>query len=79
MMAQVCGLEAGTFVHTLGDAHLYMNHLEQAKLQLSRTPIEPLPILKLNPDIKNIDGFTYEDIEVIGYQHHPHIKAPIAV
>ena len=56
-----------------------MHHLEQAKLQLSRTPIEPLPTLKLNQYIKNIDGFTYEDIEVTGYQHHPHIKAPIAV
>jgi len=79
MMAQVCGLKAGTFVHTIGDAHLYTNHLEQTKLQLSRTPIEPLPTLKLNPDIKNIDDFTYEDIEVVGYEHHPHIKAPIAV
>jgi thymidylate synthase len=79
MMAQVCNLEAGTFVHTIGDAHLYTNHLEQSNLQLSRTPIEPLPTLKLNPDIKNIDDFTYEDIEVIGYEHHPHIKAPIAV
>ena len=79
MMAQVCDLEAGTFVHTIGDAHLYTNHLEQTELQLSRTPIEPLPTLKLNPDIKNIDDFTYEDIEVVGYEHHPHIKAPIAV
>ena len=79
MMAQVCELEAGTFVHTIGDAHLYTNHLEQTKLQLSRTPIEPLPTLKLNPDIKNIDDFTYDDIEVVGYEHHPLIKAPIAV
>lgn len=79
MIAQVCNLEAGTFVHTIGDAHLYTNHLEQTKLQLSRTPIEPLPTLKLNPNIKNIDDFTYEDIEVVGYEHHPHIKAPIAV
>ena len=79
MMAQVCGLEPGTFVHTIGDAHLYKNHLEQAKLQLSREPIEPLPTLKLNPKIKQIDSFTYEDIEGVGYQHHPHIKAPIAV
>ena len=70
---------AGTFVHTIGDAHLYTNHLEQSNLQLSRTPIEPLPTLKLNPEIKNIDDFSYEDIEVIGYEHHPHIKAPIAV
>jgi thymidylate synthase len=79
MMAQVCNLKAGTFVHTIGDAHLYTNHLEQTELQLSRTPIEPLPTLKLNPNITNIDDFTYEDIEVVGYEHHPHIKAPIAV
>ena len=79
MVAQVCDLEPGTFVHTLGDAHLYANHLEQTKLQLSRTPIEPLPKLILNPDIKNIDDFKFEDIEVVGYEHHPHIKAPIAV
>ena len=78
MMAQVCGLEAGTFVHTLGDAHLYNNHLEQAELQISRDPL-PLPTLVLNPDITNIDAFTYDDIEVMGYEHHPHIKAPISV
>jgi thymidylate synthase len=78
MMAQVCGLEAGTFVHTLGDAHLYNNHLEQAELQISRDPL-PLPTLVLNPDISNIDDFTYDDIEVMGYEHHPHIKAPISV
>lgn len=78
MMAQVCGLEAGTFVHTLGDAHLYNNHLEQAALQITREPL-PLPSLKLNPNIHTIDGFTYEDIEVIGYEHHPHIKAPISI
>lgn len=78
MMAQVCGLEAGTFVHTLGDAHLYNNHLEQAELQISRDPL-PLPTLVLNPDITNIDDFTYDDIEVVGYEHHPHIKAPISV
>jgi thymidylate synthase len=78
MMAQVCGLEAGTFVHTLGDAHLYNNHLEQAELQISRVPL-PLPTLVLNPDISNIDDFTYDDIEVMGYEHHPHIKAPISV
>ena len=79
MIANICDLKVGEFVHTLGDAHLYTNHLEQAKLQLSRTPIEPLPTLKLNPNIKNIDDFTYDDIEVVGYEHHPHIKAPIAV
>jgi thymidylate synthase len=78
MMAQVCGLEAGTFVHTLGDAHLYNNHLEQARLQISRTPL-PLPKLELNPDINDIDDFTYADITVVGYEHHPHIKAPISV
>ena len=78
MMAQVCGLEAGDFVHTLGDAHLYNNHLEQARLQVSREPL-PLPTLKLNPEIEDIDDFTYADVEVVGYNHHPHIKAPISV
>ena len=78
MMAQVCDLEPGVFVHTLGDAHLYNNHLDQARLQISRAPL-PLPTLKLNPDIRDIDGFTYDDIEVVGYEHHPHIKAPISV
>ena len=78
MMAQVCGLEAGVFVHTLGDAHLYNNHLEQARLQVSREPL-PLPTLKLNPEKTDIDDFTYDDIEVLGYEHHPHIKAPISI
>jgi len=78
MIAQICGLEAGTFVHTLGDAHLYTNHLEQARLQVSRKPM-PLPTLKLNPKIKNIDDFKFEDFEVLDYQHHPHISAPIAI
>jgi len=78
MMAQVCGLAVGDFVHTIGDAHLYTNHLQQAKLQVSRTPLG-LPTLHLNPDITNIDDFTYEDIEVRGYEHHPHIAAPISV
>jgi len=78
MMAQVCGLQAGTFVHTLGDAHLYNNHLEQANLQITRKPLQ-LPQLKLNPDIMQIDQFNFDDIEIIGYQHHEHIKAPIAI
>ena len=78
MMAQVCDLKPGVFVHTLGDAHLYNNHLDQARLQIAREPL-PLPTLKLNPSITDIDEFTYEDIEVIGYQHHPHIKAPISI
>ncbi len=78
MMAQVCGLKAGDFVHTLGDAHLYLNHLDQANEQLQRQPY-PLPTLQLNPSISDIDEFTYEDIEIIGYEHHPHISAPISV
>lgn len=78
MVAQVCGLKPGTFVHTLGDAHLYSNHLEQARLQLTRTPF-PLPALELNPEVKNLDDFTYEDIRILNYQAHPHIKADVAV
>ena len=78
MIAQICDLEAGTFVHTIGDAHLYNNHLQQAKLQLTREPL-PLPKLKLNPKIKEIDDFDFEDIEIVDYQHHPHISAPISV
>lgn len=78
MVAQVCGLKPGTFVHTLGDAHLYANHLEQAHLQLTRTPF-PLPTLELNPDVRNLDDFTYEDIRILNYQAHPHIKADVAV
>ena len=78
MMAQVCDLQPGVFVHTLGDAHLYNNHLEQARLQITREPLA-LPTLRLNEAITDIDEFTYEDIEVVGYQHHPHIKAPISV
>lgn len=78
MLAQVCGLEAGEFIHTLGDAHLYLNHIEQAKLQLSRTPYE-LPKLRLNPEVKDIFDFKYEDITIENYVSHPHIKAEVAV
>jgi thymidylate synthase len=78
MIAQVCDLEVGDFVHTLGDAHLYTNHFEQADLQLTRTPY-PLPKMKLNPNIKNIFDFKFEDFELTGYESHPHIKAPVAV
>lgn len=78
MIAQVCDLEPGEFIHTLGDAHLYSNHLDQARLQLSRTPYE-LPKLKLNPEIKDIFDFKYEDITIEDYVSHPHIKAEVAV
>jgi thymidylate synthase len=78
MMAQVCGLEAGEFIWTGGDCHLYLNHLDQAKMQIEREPLE-LPKLRLNPVILDIDDFTGEDIEIIGYEHHPHISAPISI
>lgn len=78
MMAQVCGLAPGEFVHTFGDAHLYLNHLEQVQLQLSREPY-PLPQLKLNPNVSTIFDFDYDDITLENYRHHPAIKAPIAV
>lgn len=78
MVAQVCGLKLGDFVHTFGDAHIYSNHFEQAKLQLSRTP-KALPKMNLNPDVKNIFDFRFEDFELVGYDPHPHIKAAIAV
>jgi thymidylate synthase len=78
MMAQVCDLQPGDFVHTMGDAHLYLNHLEQARSQLTRQPLA-LPRLKINPEVKNIFGFQYQDFELSGYQAHPHIKASISV
>ena len=78
MMARVTGLAPGEFVHTLGDAHLYMNHLEQADLQLTREPLPP-PQMKINPDVNDIFGFRYEDFELVGYRAHPSIPAPIAV
>lgn len=78
MMAQVSGLQVGDFVHTFGDVHLYKNHLEQAKLQISRAPY-PLPQMHLNPDVKNLFDFDYHDFNLENYQAHPHIKAPVAV
>ncbi|RFB75062.1 thymidylate synthase [Methylovirgula sp. 4M-Z18] len=78
MMAQVCGLEVGEFIHTLGDAHIYSNHFEQARLQLTRTP-RPLPRLALNPEVKSLFDFTYDDITIHDYDPHPAIKAPVAV
>jgi len=78
MMAQSAGLKPGEFIHTLGDAHIYLNHIEQVKLQLTRQPL-PLPQMKINPEIKDIDGFRFEDFELINYQSHPHIKGDIAV
>jgi thymidylate synthase len=78
MVAQVCDLEPGEFIHTFGDAHLYLNHIEQAQLQLSRE-LRPLPKMELNKTVKDIFGFTYEDFTLLGYDPHPHIKAPVAV
>lgn len=78
MVAQVCDLQPGEFIHTLGDAHLYSNHLEQAKLQLTRD-FRPLPTMQINPEIKDIFGFTFEDFELLNYDPHPHIKAAVAV
>lgn len=78
MMAQVCGLKAGDFVHTLGDAHLYLNHLDQAKLQLSRD-FRTLPQMKINPNVSDIFDFKFEDFELLNYDPHPHIKAAVAV
>ncbi len=78
MVAQVCDLEVGEFVHTFGDAHIYSNHLEQVDLQLSRE-CRPLPTMKINPTVKDIFGFTYEDFELVGYDPHPHIKGAVAI
>ena len=78
MMAQVTGKEVGDFVHTFGDMHLYNNHVEQAELQISRKPLS-LPQIELNPNITSIDDFTYDDIRIVDYNHHPRIRAPIAV
>jgi len=78
MVAQVCGLAVGDFVHTFGDAHLYTNHLEQAKLQLSREPYQ-LPDMHINPEVESIFDYKYEDFEVVGYKAHPHIKAEVSV
>jgi len=78
MIAHVTGLVPGELIHTLGDTHLYVNHLEQAKLQLKREPL-PLPRLHLNPEVNDIFAFRYDDIVIEGYQHHPAIKAPVAV
>jgi thymidylate synthase len=78
MLAQVCGYAPGDFIHTLGDAHLYLNHLQQADLQLSRSP-RPLPHMRLNPAVDCVFGFGFEDFELVDYDPHPHIKAPIAI
>jgi thymidylate synthase len=78
MMAQVCGLKTGDFVHTFGDAHLYSNHMEQTHLQLSREP-RPLPAMKINPAVTDIFSFKYEDFTLEGYDPHPAIKAPVAI
>ena len=78
MIAQVCNLKIGDFVHTLGDTHLYLNHIEQAKTQLKRSPKE-LPIMKINPKIKNIDDFSFDDFDLINYNPEPHIKASVAI
>ena len=78
MMAQVCGYEAGEFIHTFGDAHIYNNHVEQLELQLSREP-KKLPTIKINPNVKDLFDFTFEDFELIDYDHHPHIKGKVSI
>lgn len=78
MMSQVCNLQPGEFIHTTGDTHLYLNHIEQAKMQIAREP-RPLPIMKINPDVKDIFAFRYDDFELEGYNPWPHIKAEVSV
>ena len=78
MMAQVTGLKAGDFIHTLGDAHIYLNHLEQVKLQLTREP-RPLPRMEINPEVHDIFNFTFDDFNLTGYDPHPHIKGVVSV
>ena len=78
MIAQVCGLKPGEFIHTIGDAHIYMNHVEQVKTQLGRAP-RPLPEMRINPNVKNINDFVYEDFELVGYDPHPRITAKVSV
>ncbi|MFC3885239.1 thymidylate synthase [Bacillus songklensis] len=78
MIAQVCGLEPGEFIHTFGDVHIYSNHLEQVKLQLTREP-KSLPQMKINPEVKSIFDFKFEDFELVNYDAHPHIKGEVSV
>ena len=78
MVAQVCGLEPGDFVHTFGDVHLYLNHVDQAREQLQRAP-RSLPTMVINPDVKDLFAFRYEDFELVNYDPHPHIKAAVSV
>ena len=78
MMAQVCNLEVGDFIHTFGDAHIYTNHFEQTQLQLSREP-KALPKMRINPNVKNILDFKFEDFELVDYNPHPHIKGKVAI
>jgi thymidylate synthase len=78
MVANICGLQYGEFIHTFGDTHLYLNHLEQAQLQLTRNT-KPLPIMKINPDVKDIFSYKYEDFELLNYEAHPHIKAAVSI
>ena len=78
MIAQVCDLQPGEFIHTFGDVHIYNNHMDQVRLQLSRD-FRPLPTMKINPEVKDIFGFKYEDFELMNYDPHPHIKGEVAV